>query len=150
MPSIRYPLEVLVKTRNWELDAARQKVLAARDAVAEGEKAVDRLRSEISQAEAEFVGEGGRAPILIERRKRVALFVRERRKQLEERHERLDIDRESLAKLTADMTLLRRSILALERHRERYLKTLNARVERNIEKAQDEAWLGRRRAQGRG
>jgi len=147
---MRYPLEVLVKTRNWELDAVRQKVLAARDAVAEGEKALSRLRWEISQAEAEFVGEGGRAPILIERRKRVALFVRERRKQLEERHERLDIDRESLAKLTGDMTLLRRSILALERHRERYLKTLNARVERNIEKAQDEAWLGRRRVQGRG
>jgi DNA repair exonuclease SbcCD ATPase subunit len=150
MATMRYPLEVLVKTRNWELDAVRQKVLAARDAVSESEKAVDRLQSEISQAEAEFVREGGRARILIERRKLVALFVKERRKQLEERHERLNVDRDGLAKLTGEMTLLRRSILALERHRERHLKTFNARVEKNIEKAQDEAWLGRRRVQGRG
>jgi DNA repair exonuclease SbcCD ATPase subunit len=150
MATMRYPLEVLVKTRNWELDAVRQKVLAARDAVSENEKAVDRLQSEISQAEAEFVREGGRARILIERRKLVALFVKERRKQLEERRERLNVDRDGLAKLTGEMTLLRRSILALERHRERHLKTFNARVEKNIEKAQDEAWLGRRRVQGRG
>jgi len=150
MTSIRYPLQVLVKTRNWELDTVRQRVLAAREVVSESEKAVDHLQSEISQAEAELVRGGGRAIILIERRKLVAFFVKERRKQLEEKHERLNVDRESLAKLTEEMTLLRRSILALERHRERYLKTINARVEKNIEKAQDEAWLGRRGVQSRG
>jgi hypothetical protein len=150
MPSMRYPLEVLLKSRNWELDALRQKVGAAREVVWENENAVTRLESDITRAEAHLVQEGSCGLIRVDRRKLVALFLKERRGVLADRNRRLVLEREALARLTEEMTLLRRSLLALERHRERYLKAFAARVEKLQEKALEDTWLSRTLVRERG
>jgi len=149
MAATRYPLEALLKSRTWELDALKQQVRAAREAVAEDEDAIARLEDEIVQAEADLV-RGSRDFIRIDMRRLIVLFVKDRRARLAATREQLEAKREALAKLTDEMAQVRRSLRALERHRERYLKTLDDRIEKNQEKAIEDTWLGGRRARSHG
>jgi hypothetical protein len=142
MAFVRYPLEALLKSRNWELDEMKQRLRAEHEAVLKNEDAAERLRTEIAQAESDLRREGG--VIAVDRRRLVALYARERRARLADRQGQIDLGRKALAKHAGEMALLRRSLKALERHRERYLKALAARLEKNQEKALEDAWLGRR------
>ena len=149
MATARYPLEALLKSRNWEPDALKQKVRSARDAVTDEERAIERMQDEITQAEADLLRES-RDFIRIDRRRLVVLFVKERRARLADTHAQLATKREALEKLTDEMAQVRRSLRAIERHRERYLKTLDEQLEKNQEKAIEDTWLGGRRARGNG
>jgi chromosome segregation ATPase len=149
MPTTRYPLEALLKSRNWELDSLKQKVRVAQDAVAGDEDAIGRLQDEIIQAEADLLQES-RELIRVDRRRLVVLYVRERRGRLADTREQLATKLDALGKLSDEMAQVRRSLRAIERHRERYLKTLTDQFEKNQEKAIEDTWLGGRRARGHG
>jgi peptidoglycan hydrolase CwlO-like protein len=149
MAATRYPLEALLKARTWELDALKQQVRSARDAVARDEDAIGRLQDEIRQAEADLLRES-RDFIRVDMRRLVVVFVKDRRARLADTREQLATKLEALEKLTGEMAQVRRSLRALERHRERYLKTLDERIEKNQEKAIEDTWLGGRRARGNG
>jgi uncharacterized protein YbcI len=149
MATTRYPLEALLKSRNWELDALKQKVRAAGGAVACDEDAIERLQGEITQAEADLLRES-RDFIRVDQRRLAVLYVKERRGRLADTRQQLATKLDALGKLTDEMAQLRRSLRAIERHRERYLKTLDDQFEKNQEKAIEDTWLGGRRARGHG
>jgi len=149
MATIRYPLEALLKSRNWELDALKQKVRSAREAVTDEERALERLQDEIGQAEADLLRQS-RELIRVDLVRLVVLYIKERRGRLADAREQLATKLEALGKLTDEMAQVRRSLRAIERHRERYLKTLDDQFERNQEKAIEDTWLGGRQAREHG
>jgi peptidoglycan hydrolase CwlO-like protein len=145
----KYPLEALIKSRNWELDAIRSKVSELRDSATRIEAAVRKLQADIAGAEAELMEEGGRGKsILIDRRRRFVAYLKDRRKDLEAQRALLRTGQEALEEAIREMASLRRSIRALERHRERFMRNLVDSEERNSEKALDDMWLSRRTASG--
>jgi len=141
----KYPLEPLIKARQAEQDALRSQVSALRDTVSAIENVVRGLKAEIDDAQARLKYEASDGvAMLVDRRRLLALYVKDRGIQLAEQHKRLAQEREQLAEAMGALTEVRRALRALERHKERFQLELNLRVAKSLEKTLDEMWLNRR------
>jgi predicted nucleic acid-binding Zn-ribbon protein len=141
---IRYPLEALVKIRQWELDLLRQKMTDARDAVTAAEVAVERLGYEIAGAETELTQNAVRGRIIsVHQRMLLVTFVKDRRAQLLQDKIRLEGEKNRMSEVMDEMTSVRRALRAVERHRERFLDDLSFAAKRNAEKGLDDMWSSR-------
>jgi hypothetical protein len=141
----KYPLDVLIKTREWELDELRTRLAAARTAVEDAERLVRGIVAEIAAAESELLREGAqRGLIHVDRRRISAMFLRDRHDQLRRERDGLSAKRAGLAEVVEAVASVRRSIRALERHKDRLRRRGEERAAAALQKTRDDLWLNRR------
>jgi flagellar biosynthesis chaperone FliJ len=142
----KYPLEPLIKAREWELEELRTRLAQARAAVDAAERAVRGLADEIAAAEADALRDSAQArSIQIDKRRIAALYLRDRQERLRDERDALAAKRAALASAAEAVTAVRRSIRALERHKERLCRRGEELAASKLQKTMDDLWLGRRR-----
>jgi flagellar biosynthesis chaperone FliJ len=141
----RYPLEALIKSREWELEELATRLSAARGAVEAAERAVRRIASEIAAAESELLREGARQTVIqVDKRRISAVFLRDRHDELRRGRDELSDRRAALAQVMDAVLSARRAIRALERHKERLRRRGEELAAAKLQKTLDDLWLSRR------
>jgi len=141
----KYPLEALIKSKEWELDELRTRLAAARTVVEDVELTVRRVVSEIAAAESELLKEGAQRNLIqVDKRRISALFLRDRHDELRRERDALAAKRAALAEVMEAVTAVRRSIRALERHKERLRLRSEELAAAQQQKTMDDLWLARR------
>jgi hypothetical protein len=141
----KYPLEALIKSREWELEELAIRLAAARGAVDDAERAVRRVASEIAAAESELLREGAQSGVIhVDKRRISALFLRDRHDELRRERDRLPEKRAALAQTMEAVLSVRRAIRALERHKDRLRRRSEDVAASKLQKTLDDLWLSRR------
>jgi hypothetical protein len=141
----KYPLDALIKSREWELEELRTRLAAARGAVDDAEHTVRRVVSEIAAAESELLKEGARKSLIqVDKRRISALFLRDRHDELRRERDGLAVKRAGLAEVMEAVSAVRRAIRALERHKERLRRRGEELAAAKLQKTLDDLWLARR------
>ena len=141
----KYPLEALIKSREWELDELAPRLAAAKSAVDAAERTVRRLVAEIAAAESELAREGARQSLIqVDKRRISALFLRDRHGELHREREQLADKRSALAQVMEAVLAVRRALRALERHKERLRRRGEEIAASKAQKTLDDLWLSRR------
>jgi flagellar biosynthesis chaperone FliJ len=141
----KYPLEALIKSREWELEELATRLAVARGAVDDAEGAVRGIAAEIAAAESELMREGAQKGFIqVDRRRISALFLRDRHAELRRERDDLVDKRAALAEVMEAVLSARRAIRALERHKERLRRRAEELAAAKQQKTLDDLWLNRR------
>jgi flagellar biosynthesis chaperone FliJ len=143
--SDKYPLEALIKSREWELEELAIRLAAARSAVEDAERSVRRIASQIAAAESELLREGAQQSVIqVDKRRISALFLRDRHDEMRRERDQLSDKRAALAQAIEAVLSVRRAIRALERHKERMRRRGEEVAASKLQKTLDDLWLSRR------
>lgn len=140
--SFRYSLEALLKKRSWDLESVRLEEVEAREAREKQQARYDTQAARVMATEEELRGRNAPdSAIDAERYQALMVFLGDARRVLSEEQTLVDAAEAQHAEVLERLHFAKRSLRALERHRDRKEEEFRLEEDRKGIRESDELWL---------